>query len=391
MEVHMKTEKKRVQGYSWTISLDENKNDIDLIKKKLFDSNASQVYSILHDRDLKREKDGSIIMIDGVPIPRENHYHFAFRFDTSYNLDTVANILGVPENYIERVRDWRGICNYLIHNTSESKRQGKYQYNIDNIECIKGNIKNYIQSCLVKTVDDELSEVLRGIENMSIAPYNITQYCSQNTYVKYKRQIMTAFEYQDKKNAEVNRLMNVIFIEGKSASGKTSLAKQLCEEMGFKPYITSQGKNPFDDYGGESAIILDDCRPSDFKFNDFLKLLDNNTASLVGCRYYNKSLYRCKVMIITSTLSLEKWYQGMQESDNEAIMQLTRRVSKNLVCNHIDGNGLIFAEDRKTKDIYLVQMTSWVKQESEIDNIFARFKPSKPTLLDCSLQEESPF
>lgn len=116
--------------------------------------------------------------------------------------------------------------------------------------------------------------------------------------------------------------MELMYVYGGSGTGKTLYAKQYCDGLGLSYYVSSGGKNPLDNYGGEDAIILDDLRPSDYKFNEFLKLTDNHTSSMVSCRYYNKSLVWCKLIIITSPLKVEEFYSNMQESDGEQAKQL---------------------------------------------------------------------
>ena len=119
--------------------------------------------------------------------------------------------------------------------------------------------------------------------------------------------------------------MECIFITGASGTGKTTYAKIIAAQKGYATYISSGGKNPLDDYQGEECIILDDTRSSTWSLTDFLKLTDNHTDSLVGCRYYNKSIAECKLLIVTSVKSLDEFYEHATKEDNEPKIQLLRR------------------------------------------------------------------
>ena len=59
--------------------------------------------------------------------------------------------------------------------------------------------------------------------------------------------------------------------------------------------------------------------------SDFLKLTDNNTDSLVGCRFYNKSISECKLLIVTSVKSIYEFYSNALQEDKEPQLQLFRR------------------------------------------------------------------
>ena len=119
--------------------------------------------------------------------------------------------------------------------------------------------------------------------------------------------------------------MECIFITGASGTGKTTYAKMIAQNYGYNTYISSGGKNPLDNYKGEECVILDDTRSSTWSLTDFLKLTDNHTDSLVGCRYYNKSIAECKLLIVTSCKSLAQFYENATKEDDEPRKQLYRR------------------------------------------------------------------
>lgn len=74
---------------------------------------------ILHDKDTNKET-GELI---------DPHYHIYLEFPNARSLDAVANELGIAPNFVEIVRDKKGILNYLTHNNNPEK----YQYDISEV------------------------------------------------------------------------------------------------------------------------------------------------------------------------------------------------------------------------------------------------------------------
>ena len=67
------------------------------------------------------------------------------------------------------------------------------------------------------------------------------------------------------------------------------------------------------------------------KLPDFLKLTDNNTASMVGCRYFNKSISLCKLIIITSVYRIEDFNKTPTDNYAESQHQVFRRLPTNII------------------------------------------------------------
>lgn len=124
--------------------------------------------------------------------------------------------------------------------------------------------------------------------------------------------------------------MQVFYITGPAGIGKTVSAKALATQFfgcRFSPYISSSSNDPLCDYKGEDSIILDDLRPDTWEFSDLLKFLDNNTLSSVKSRFYNKDIFFCKYLFITSTLD---WYSFVKRCKNqfkEDVNQFKRRIT----------------------------------------------------------------
>ena len=129
------------------------------------------------------------------------------------------------------------------------------------------------------------------------------------------------------------RDIDVIFITGLGGTGKTYYAKKLLNSMGMDFCISSSSNDMMQDYLGQKALILDDCRDKSFtSFEDCLKFLDNHTASSVNSRFSNK-VFNGDMIIITSATELFRWFRGHDRSGQpynltpKDYIQLYRRFS----------------------------------------------------------------
>jgi uncharacterized protein (DUF927 family) len=125
--------------------------------------------------------------------------------------------------------------------------------------------------------------------------------------------------------------MRVLFIVGDTGTGKSTLAKQYCK-INKKDYaISSSNNDPLQDYKGQSVLIMDDMRDSTFPFNDTLKILDNHTSSSVRSRYNNK-IFNGDMVIITSNVPLDKWYNSIQSTvPSDSLKALYRRITEYII------------------------------------------------------------
>ena len=109
------------------------------------------------------------------------------------------------------------------------------------------------------------------------------------------------------------------------------------EKLDYDFAISSSSNDPFQDYQGQDAIILDDVRDTVFEFQDLLKMLDNNTASSFKSRFANK-VFNGKMIVLTSSVPLHYWYRSassnmpswykqVRTSGKEDFTQLCRRIS----------------------------------------------------------------
>lgn len=280
---------------------------------------------ILHDKDDTRP-----------------HYHIYLNFGKS-SCDTklVASWFGVPENFIEKVKGRKVDClEYLTHSNESQKH--KHQYSPDEI------IANF-------DVESEIaqSKIIGDFEHFTYA--QMLQYANTLSIVektKALNQLKKLWELQCLcSNLSTDRQIQVMFITGKAGTGKTYYAKKLLTSMKYDFCVSSSSNDPLQDYLGQKALILDDLRDESFKFEDFLKLTDNNTQSSISSRFRNK-VFVGELIVITSSVPLVYWYKRTGADGKripyDSLQQLYRRINcyvtvdeKNVTVydNGLDENG----------------------------------------------------
>jgi tRNA A37 threonylcarbamoyladenosine biosynthesis protein TsaE len=263
---------------------------------------------ILHDKDI--DEDGNAV---------KPHFHIYLHFGgISLDSEMVVKWFNQPHNTMQQIKTTRKkMLQYLIHKNAPSK----YQYNpsevISNMDYLKeieddnivGNFKDYT-----------LEQQIDYIDSISNNPLKNKLYKQLKTSTEFED-----FKFKYKRGGERN--MRVIFITGESGAGKTTFAKWFAQNKNKPTYISSSSNDLFQDYLMQPLVILDELRPSVMRFDNFLKLTDNNTNSTTQSRYYNKTL-RAEWLIITSSIPLNQWYRGeMSSVSSESLRQLYRRIT----------------------------------------------------------------
>ncbi len=255
---------------------------------------------ILHDKD------------DTAP-----HYHIYLNFGNS-GIDTkqVAEWFGLQESQVNKVRGRStDMLLYLTH--GNDSQQNKHQYSPSEV------IANFDFETEIKN-----AKILGDFKNFSYAQqleYVNTLPVSEKASAF--RQLENLWRLQCKwLTLQADRKLEVMFICGHGGTGKTYYAKKLLNSMGLDFCISSSSNDPFQDYLGQKAIILDDLRDKSFEFEDLLKILDNNTVSSVQSRFQNK-VFNGELIIITTSVPLRYWYKIQLGSQFDTLSQLYRRIN----------------------------------------------------------------
>lgn len=265
---------------------------------------------ILHDKDIRD---------DGTAKPA--HWHIMLRLKNPTPVENIAKWFGVSSNYISKIHGKFGdALAYLTHKNANSK----YQYLEEEVKSNFDFQKEVEKVAKKQSCDQRKEEIIEMIQNGTIREYNYYEHITAVEFDKYRRAIDNAFRYRTDSLMGVDRVMDCYFITGASSSGKTTYAKELCKDKGYSYFVSSGSNDVLDGYKGQDVIILDDLRPSCMGLSDLLKMLDNNTASTVKSRYKNKVL-ECKLIIITTTLDIDCFFNNVFEHENESKIQLMRR------------------------------------------------------------------
>ena len=130
--------------------------------------------------------------------------------------------------------------------------------------------------------------------------------------------------------------LTVIFIEGKSRSGKSyftdQLSNSLIEAVKNEKWssMRTAPSNPFDEYLGEEIIKMDDLRGVAMTASDWLQLMDPERAGTASARYKNKKVAP-RVILINSEKTPADFFFTMKNSVGqltEAMDQFFARILK---------------------------------------------------------------
>lgn len=251
----------------------------------------------------------------------EPHYHIYLNFGkTSVEFSDVASWFGLDENFVNKVEVRKvDMLLYLTH--GNDGQQHKHQYSPKEV------IANFDFESEIA-----VSKVLGNFEEFSYAQQlEYVNSLSVNEKTRAHSQLDKLWKLHCQCLAlKPDRQIDVMFIQGKGGTGKTYYAKKLLAQMGYDFCVSSSSNDPFQDYMGQQAIILDDLRDDAFEFQDLLKILDNNTASSVKSRFSNK-VFNGKMIVITSTVPLHYWYFALRYSKTDTLDQLYRRITSYVV------------------------------------------------------------
>ena len=119
---------------------------------------AFDAYVITHERDMN----------DDTGELAEPHTHIYIEYDTPRKVSTVANLLGVAPNFIEVVRNKKGMLRYLTHKDQPTKAK----YSDD--EVYTNSEVDYKTAVMGSSLSDkEIAEYIRngrGLELLGVVP-----------------------------------------------------------------------------------------------------------------------------------------------------------------------------------------------------------------------------
>lgn len=319
-------------------------NFVATVEKKL---NYKKYAVIIHDKDI--DKNGNLV---------EPHIQAMLSFDNARSINHVAKLLGDKP---QQITAWRGDSNngyaYLIHATTDA--QNKHQYDPKEVRASKGfdyvkEMEKISAEIIAKrnTKRTNIDSLLDSLYVGAITKKDLEDRLTGSQYGKVKRQIEDVWSKYLQKRADEwrqemisqNKHVKVIWIDGNSGTGKTSLAKDIAKKFEQEYFLSGSSKDYFQNYAGEHIVILDEFRSNTIPYADLLKLLDPfgiEKAVNAPSRYYDKAI-ACEVFIITSPYTPYEFYEECFKGQNlkkciDSFEQLNRRISLNIRMdeNHI--------------------------------------------------------
>lgn len=323
---------------------------------------------ILHDKDDTRP-----------------HYHIYLHFGkTSCDVDLISKWFGVEPQYVNRIKGRKAdMLLYLIH--GNDSQCDKHKYDASEV------ISNFDYSTTIAT-----EKILGDFENYSYA--QMLDYVN-SLPVGEKPAAFTRLEKLWKIQCQAmtlntDRKIEVVFICGRAGTGKTFYAKKMLKQLNYDFCISSSSNDPFQDYLGQKAIILDDLRDDAFELADLLKILDNNTSSSVRSRFSNK-VFNGDMIVITSPRPLCFWYSRYKCDKTEPLGQLYRRitvyieVTRDLISiyDSIDENGHPFGDTKQFKND-IPQIVKNETKKTDFGALFGSICEEKPIFEQLSIFDD---
>lgn len=301
---------------------------------------------------------------------KAEHIHIMVRFKYAYNVYTLAKKLNLAPQYIRKIqsRRYEDALLYLTHANTPEKHQYTASAVTANFDyasvCVKYQQRK--ESRVSSNEKEEVTAFCDDIIEGKIKRYNYFDLIPSDLCVRYRQRFENAFKVRDDKMKSVPRTLEVMYFTGDSGTGKTTLAKKIATEQGYSFYISSASNDLLDGFAGQECLILDDLRPSCLSLSDLLKLLDNNTASTAKSRYYNKVL-ECKLIIVTTVISIEDFFSTVFKEKEEPLVQLKRRCSTMFVFSQREIK--VYLYDSSLRDYQLLKT---------LCNPIAELYPAKP-------------
>nr|AKG47101.1 replication initiation protein [Limosilactobacillus vaginalis] len=307
----------------------------ELIKKVNKLPYLDQYAFIIHNKDVNTDNS-----------PITSHIHLVLCFKQRVRITSIARNLDQKEQYFEsmtkRGKDIETSRNnafaYLIHNTTQAKKEGKYQYspnkvtaNFDYVKLIN-NLKQIIFYSPKQVLADFNSGNINKLEALkrikeSNSP-RIPQYVASinkieeiNIQLKQKNWIA--------EHEKSQKPIAVVWVYGFSGTGKTEFAKHIAKKYSIdnRYDFTGSTRDLFQNIGTASSLIIDEIRPKDIKFNDLLKITDPfNYRKFAPARYKDRAII-ADTIIFTSPYSPVRFFSKYKLDNNDTFRQLQRRIT----------------------------------------------------------------
>lgn len=319
---------------------------------------------ILHDKDASS--------VQGQQFAKE-HIHLVFQFKNARSLVSLAKLLydfrpdGSPN--VQTLTIFRKKVNnaysYLCHKTTGASN--KFQYSVDevvanfNYKGLMDKIAREVKAAQEKS-DFDYKLYLELLKKGEITMKELSEVMPASLYganlPKIRNVLALALErkaeqWRKKKQAS-HRPTTVIWICGKSGTGKSRLGREIVKSYFKDYYIAGSSRGIWEGYQGEHIVLLDELRPNCIEsYRDFLSILDAYQERAVAPSRYNDKELMLDVIVVTSVLNPYEFYEKLvpfEDRDIDPFHQLERRVS---ACVIMDDEWIYNAEYKANVKAYL--------------------------------------
>lgn len=335
----MTTSKRRITKFMYTQQLKYLNLSIEQLKDNLENDSYIQDFAMInHNKDLDENNQNVA-----------EHLHVFIKLNQQKTIDYVADLVDDKTQYIEffdksnKSRNEQNGYLYLLHKTKSAEH--KHQYSVDDlivkdgsnikekinrwIEDYESNLKKY-QSKRRKTV---VQSILNDYADRIIDEKELKDSLTNLELAKNKKlindikQVLIEFDFQTYLEQERYKNKQVVWIFGKSSTGKSMMSQLLAKDYISDIndiYVTSSNRDPFEDYQNQKVLIIEEFRnETNIGTNELLQLLDKTNGQVrVGSRYNNKKIMAD--LIIINTIYEPKYFMNF----DEPIYQLLRRIDK---------------------------------------------------------------
>lgn len=318
--------------YMYEQQVDHLPFDIKTIATKLNNlQNIDKWAYILHDKDINAEAKAIA-----------PHYHIVLTFKKRIELTILAKSLQDNVQQFEimtkRGTSAKSSANnafaYLIHATSNSRE--KFQYSSSEVIANFDFVKFIDDQSQVLLPQDILDLVIDGSLDKDSALTKLAQ-LGGTTLARYTKKIDDVWhaylliehkEWLAKKNQKKDPI-RCIWLFGKAGTGKTRYATDISTRHKWSYFKSKSSNDPFENYAGESVLILDELRPNSLAYSDLLQILDPYQYEKTTVARYHNAPIQADIIFITSPYGPIEFYSKIKGIDAKIdnFNQLRRRLS----------------------------------------------------------------
>lgn len=352
----------------------------DCVRTKLCTDPTDMFAYVLHNKDTSKVKGQQYVL---------PHIHLAVKLKEGKTLTAIAKALndyradGTPNVQTLTIfrKNVNNMFSYLCHRTTGASN--KYQYSFDDVVAnfdYKGLMEDIAQQVenARKKAESNLAVLLELLKSGEMTMNEVCEQISASSLGSNLPRIrnvhacalgLQADKWREEKIA-TNRPTIIIWLCGKSGTGKSRLGRQVVKSYNEPYYIAGSSRGIWERYQGEHIVLLDELRPNCIEsYRDLLSILDNYQERAVAPSRFNDKELMLDVVVVTSVLSPYEFYLQCVAPEDRGIdpfHQLERRISSCIIMEDDWILNAVFDEESKT---YVPDMKGLVRNVySEYNN-----------------------